>query len=527
VHFMVEIASVLAPDKTVLGSRSSMVGHRLNALTQEGIGRSSLLEKYAIGARHPSGASISEGTDRMHKVVRSCAILVAAAGLVASGTTAVAHEDHGGTWEPSPESQTKNLKILGSIPRTSEVPSYRNSDLAFWGKTAYAGNYDGFRVIDIADPANPTVVADVDCPGAQHDVSVWEGLMFLSIDAPLTGPECGSARSVDSNGSTAPGFEGIRIFDVKDSADPRYVGAVATDCGSHTHTLVPDKKDPSRVLLYVASYPSGELAESEYGNSCRRQGEGHSKISVVEVPLANPAEATVVSEPRFELNDFRNTAGFRGCHDISVFTEIDRAAAACMGEGQIWDISDPEQPTTIGRVHNPEVEFFHSATFTWDGSTVLFGDEAGGGTSPRCREQDPDTLGAIWIYDVATIGALDGVTQVPALSHFKIPRVQGDVARCTMHNFNVLPMKDRYVGVSSSYSGGTTVFEFTDRTNPVELGHNDPHGANTWSSYWYNGHVYTNDTGRGFDVMLFADPARAHAKRLPYLNPQTQENLIG
>jgi hypothetical protein len=90
----------------------------------------------------------------------------------------------------------------------------------------------------------------------------------------------------------------------------------------------------------------------------------------------------------------------------------------------------------------------------------------------------------------------------------------------------VLPVKDRYVGVSASYSGGTTVFDFTDRANPVELGHNDPHGANTWSSYWYNGHVYTNDTGRGFDVMLFADPARAGTERLPYLNPQTQEQLI-
>ncbi|HSE08366.1 MAG TPA: hypothetical protein VLB29_06850 [Nocardioidaceae bacterium] len=463
----------------------------------------------------------------MSRTVRPLAILLAAAGLVASGTTAVAHEDHGGTWEPSPESQTKNLKIVGSVPRTSEVPSYRNSDLAFWGKTAYAGNYDGFRVIDIADPENPTVIADVNCPGSQHDVSVWKGFLFLSIDAPLTGPECGSPRSVDAEGRTAPGFEGIRIFDVRDRANPEYVGAVATDCGSHTNTLVPDKNDASRVLVYAASYPSAELAESEYGNSCARQGEGHSKISVVEVPLDDPQSASVVSEPTFELNDFRNTAGFRGCHDISVFTAIDRAAAACMSEGQVWDISNPEQPTTVGRVHNPNVEFFHSASFTWDGTTVLFGDEAGGGSSPRCREQDPDTLGAIWIYDVASVDTVDGTTQEQALSHYKVPRVQGDVARCTMHNFNVLPIKDRYVGVSASYSGGTTVFDFTDRSNPVELGHNDPHGANTWSSYWYNGNVYTNDTGRGFDVMLFADPARSGAVRLPHLNPQTQEQLIG
>ena len=458
----------------------------------------------------------------MQRRMRTSLALSAALILVAGGS-ATAHEDHGGTWEPSPESQSENLKILGSVPRTSEVPSYRNSDLAFWGRTAFAGNYDGFRVIDVADPENPRVVADVNCPGAQHDVSVWKGLMFLSIDAPLTAPECGSPRAA----SGTPGFEGVRIFDVRDRANPQYVGAVATDCGSHTHTVVPDKSDPSRVLLYVASYPGGELPESTYGNSCYRSGEGHSKISVVEVPLDRPETAKVVSEPTFELNDYNGAAGFRGCHDISVFTAIDRAAAACMGEGQIWDISDPEHPTTVGRVHNPEFDFFHSAAFTWDGSTVLFGDEAGGGVSPRCRESDPDTLGAIWIYDVASIDTMDGTTEEQALSHYKIPRVQGDVARCTMHNFNVLPLEDRYVAVSASYSGGTTVFDFTDRTRPVELGHNDPHGANTWSSYWYNGNIFTNDTGRGFDVMLFADPARAAAKRLPYLNPQTQEQLIG
>jgi hypothetical protein len=136
---------------------------------------------------------------------------------------------------------------------------------------------------------------------------------------------------------------------------------------------------------------------------------------------------------------------------------------------------------------------------------VLFGDEAGGGTQPRCREQDPSTLGAIWIYDVPSLDVMDATTVEPALSHYKIPRVQGDVARCTMHNFNVLPTPKRYIAVSAAYSGGTTVFDFTDRRNPREIAHNDPHGANTWSSYWYNGLIYTNDTGRGFDVMRLRD----------------------
>ncbi|MGH8894202.1 MAG: LVIVD repeat-containing protein [Actinomycetes bacterium] len=455
---------------------------------------------------------------------RPITLAVAALALLVPMSPAGAHEDHLGTWDPSPESSTKNVKIVGSAPKTSTVPSYRNSDLAFWGKTAYAGNYDGFRVLDVSDPENPTVLSEVSCPGSQHDVSVWEGLLFLSIDAPRTGPGCDSTAA-------SLGWEGIRVFDVSDPTAPRYVGGVATDCGSHTHTLVPDAAN-DRVLLYVASYPASGLGQSPVSeNSCARLNpdgsQGHSKISVVEVPLGDPASAEVVSEPAFELNDRGGTPGFRGCHDISVFTGLNRAAGACMSEGQIWDISDPEQPRTIARIHNPSVDFFHSATFTWDGSTVLFGDEAGGGVSPRCRTTDASTVGAIWLYDTASLDTLDATTAEPELSHFKIPRVQGDTARCTMHNFNVLPISGRYVGVSAAYSGGTTVFDFTDRTSPVEVGHNDPHGANTWSSYWYNGFIYTNDTGRGVDVMLLADSARASARKLPHLNPQTQEAVIG
>ena len=74
-----------------------------------------------------------------------------------------------------------------------------------------------------------------------------------------------------------------------------------------------------------------------------------------------------------------------------------------------------------------------------------------------------------------------------------------------MHNFNTLPITGRNVLVSSAYAAGTTVVDFTDPARPLEVGHHDPHGANTWSAYWYNGHIYTNDGGRGVDVMLLSD----------------------
>ncbi len=430
---------------------------------------------------------------------------------------------HPGWYTPSPTSQTPNVKLIGSVERTRFDSTYRNSDLAFWGDLAFAGHYDGFQIVDVSDPENPEQLVDYPCPGSQHDVSVWKDLLFVSVETPRTSEECTSKPAAPPAGT--PGFEGMRIFDVSNPREPELIKGVPTDCGSHTHTLVPDAAH-GRVLLYVASYTASELQASTYGNACLRvdeNGQRHNKISVVEVPLGDPTAAKVVSEPRFPQNQYRD--GWNGCHDISVYMAIQRAASACMGEGQIWDISDKAHPRTIARVHNPSVEFFHSATFSWDGKTVVYGDEAGGGTQPRCREQDADTLGALWFYDVASLKTTDDTTVDPPLSHFKVPRLQ-DAANCTMHNFNTLPIAGRNVLVSSAYAAGTTVVDFTDPAHPFEVGHHDPHGANTWSAYWYNGHIYTNDGGRGVDVMLLADKARAGAQKLPHSNPQTQDFVL-
>jgi hypothetical protein len=438
-------------------------------------------------------------------------------------------ENHPGWYGPSPESQSANLKMIGSVSRTRDSSSYRNSDLAFWGNRAYAGHYDGFQIIDTSDPEDPEQIVDFACPGSQHDVSVWQNLLFVSVETPRTSPACDSGTT-----SGMPGFEGMRIFDVSNPAKPLLVKGVPTDCGSHTHTLVPDIEN-GRVLLYVASYTGTDLTRSSYGNACLfvdENGERHNKISVVEVPLKNAAEAKVIGTPRFPHNNY-GTVGRNGCHDITVFTAIKRAASACMGEGQIWDISDKAKPKTIARVHNPNVEFFHSAAFSWDGKTVVFGDEAGGGTQARCRPEDPDTLGALWFYDVARLDTMDAGTPETPLSHWKVPRDQVPVVpdqdrvpNCTMHNFNTLPNLKRNVLVSSAYAAGTTVVDFTDPRNPREVGHHDPHGANTWSSYWYNGHIYTNDGGRGVDVMMLSDKVRAGTQKLPHSNPQTQDAVL-
>ena len=55
-----------------------------------------------------------------------------------------------------------------------------------------------------------------------------------------------------------------------------------------------------------------------------------------------------------------------------------------------------------------------------------------------------------------------------------------------------------------------------DNPNAIELG-------GDWSNYWYNGRIYESDITRGLIIWDLSDDAVAGAKRLPHLNPQTEE----
>ena len=81
--------------------------------------------------------------------------------------------------------------------------------------------------------------------------------------------------------------------------------------------------------------------------------------------------------------------------------EVGLAAGACSGNGILLDISRsgaPEAPRPRSRDTN--FAYWHSATFNNDGTKVIFTDEWGGGTRPRCRATDPPTWGADAIFDI-------------------------------------------------------------------------------------------------------------------------------
>lgn len=414
------------------------------------------------------------------------------------------------------------MRLLDNSPRTAATSQ---SDLAFWGDLAFVGYYDGFRILDISNPRKMVQLSDVDCRNNQGDVSVWDGLLVVSIDRPVTAPDC---SGVDTPFNSA-GWEGIRVFDV---SDPENVGpddllaAVGTDCGSHTHTLLPDL-DNDRLLVYVSSQATNHGASPEFDIACHRRDPDTGDpmpgfISIVEIPLDSPEDARVVAKPEFEISDFRGNAGARGCHDIGVFLELDLAAAACHSEGQLWDISDRTDPQTIARFHHDSVDIWHSGSFSYDGELIIFGDEFAGGGGPGCDDPNDD-IGRVYFYSAETHDLL---------GTYKVPRPQ-DGLICTMHNYNVIPTPLGYYLVSASNMAGTTVVDFNDPGDAREIAYldaNPPDGPNTsaspWSSYWYDGYIYANDRARGVDSMFLQHPARAAARRFDHLNPQTQEHVI-
>jgi len=442
-----------------------------------------------------------------------------------------------GVWAPgaaashNADQHSPNAVHFKNIPRSSEFrfgnPAFGQSfqsDLAFTGDYAIAGNYNGFRIVDISDPDDPQVVRDVWCPGPQNDVSVWGDAIVVSVDDVLTSSSCTATRANPQTLET--GWEGLRVFSLSqvlaDTPDPdgftrvEPVAGIYAACGSHTHTGIPDG---NRVLVYISSYSLRSGPDcGPHDDPTDTHNPVHMKISIAEVFPNNPAASHFLKTSPIDMPVWTDLVPFGfnplgGCHDIQVYVEKELAAAACASVGQLWDIADPENPKTIDPfwvVDEPDVDFYHSAAFTWDTNVVIFGDEALEG---NCS----GTQGQIWFHS-----RLSGDT----LGSFQIPRVQAADDYCSAHLFNVLKTGSGYRLVASWYTGGLTVINFTQPSRAREVAFYDPALApgdteGLWSAYAYNGFVYSNGLFRGFDS-YFVAPARAGGKNLTSLNPQTQ-----
>ena len=298
------------------------------------------------------------------------------------------------------------------------------------------------------------------------------------------------------------------------------VGAVQTCRGSHTHSVVSGPDADGKIIVYNSG-TSSIRDEEELAGCFDSPGDNRTalfRIDVIEIPLNNPSQAKIVKSPAvFADEETGVLAGlWRGgdhgdqtqrtsrtdeCHDITVFPAANLAAGACSGNGILFDITDPYNPQRIDVVTDEGFAYWHSATFNNDGTKVVFTDEWGGGGRPRCRAWDPLNWGANAIYDI-----VDG--ELVFKSHYKMPAPQTETENCVAHNGSIIPVQGRDIFVQAWYQGGISIMDFTDSSNPIEIGYFDrgPISEDSlgtggfWSVYFYEGVIYGTEIVRGLDV---------------------------
>jgi hypothetical protein len=322
----------------------------------------------------------------------------------------------------------------------------------------------------------------------------------------------------------------MHVFDISNLENPQLVGEVelsarpqadSPGCGTHTLTLVPDLAN-DRAIIYNAT--SG-------GNSLLPVGQQDCDwVDIIQVPLSNPGAASHVRREPLE--------GGHAAHDNGVILgDVNKLAVASGHMSNVFDIGANDTPG--GSLVDPEPLFtieepgvcntggplcngnWHSAAFSWDGDVVILGWEPGGGALPECEATDPPVKKSAFFYNADT-GA--------KLGQWTLPRPQSAEENCTIHNYNVVPLRSgRRILVSGNYQAGTWVADFTNPGSPQTLGWSDPPPlvptqlGGAWSSYWYNNFIYESEITKGLNVFRFSGSQTAGALRLGHLNPQTQE----
>ncbi|MDO8677111.1 MAG: hypothetical protein Q7R30_00890 [Acidobacteriota bacterium] len=465
-----------------------------------------------------------------------------------------------------------NIRLVSTTPPSPKFLGVTNSDLAFTGKYVIQGNYNGFQIYDMSAPAKPAPVLTYVCPASQSDVSVYKNLLFVSGEGQAGRVDCGIQGVPEPISKDR--LRGVRIFDIADMSNVKYVTNVQTCRGSHTHTVVTDPRDRNNVYIYVSGSSGVRSAEEMPGCKDAPIDDptgARFRLEVIKVPLAAPEKAAITTSPRI-FNDLapaprrietregvpttpeaaaaaaaaapagaagappaRPNTGPNQCHDITVYPDIGLAGGACGGYGLLLNIREVAHPQRIDAASDINMSFWHSATFNNDGTKLLFSDEWGGGSAPRCRDTDKLEWGANALF------ALENGKMV-FKSYYKIPAAQTSFENCVAHNGSLIPIPGRDVMVQAWYQGGISVFDWTDASKPREIAFFDrgPLDATrlvlggSWSIYWYNGLIVSSEIARGLDVFELLPTGlitqneldAARTVRFDYLNAQEQRKFV-
>lgn len=401
-------------------------------------------------------------------------------------------------WKPNQGADLPmEVTELKHVIQTPNVTA--GAGIAIFGSLAVVPSYSttlNSSIVDISDPTAPKVI----------------GSFLTQLDnhrgATIIAYPTGRLVTVISTGA------GLDVWDITDP--------------THPEPLPPIDDVPSHKVGVVPGTPIVYNARSDGGNGGLAPGGGN----------VDPSLATGIidiydfSDPENveRLPDFEN--GY-GCHHIYFWNNLEeqkfRGLCAGLEYTQILDTTDPKAPTVIVSVpygHGlsglPSASasiaaFSHYAGLSRDGTVLLVGDENGGGIGPIGCVARADTplgsvsvpVGAVWFYDVTD-------EQNPQyLGHFSASQFDRSVTNpsgidptssCTAHHGRLIPVADGDLLAMSFYGAGTIVVDFTPVRGetpglPRYVAQYVGAGANVWETWYYNGHLYTGDMGRGMDIV--------------------------
>ena len=450
----------------------------------------------------------------------------------------------------------KNMRLVSYTPKPAAFDSvhglaFINSDLAFGGHIVYQGNFSGFMIWDVANPAQPQLLSTVVCATDQADPSIYGNLLFISAESPRSRKDCGMQGVHDG----ADRMRGVRIFDVSNPRNPILIKNVQSCRGSHTHTIVPDPNDANVIYIYVGGSSfvrdSAEVAGCSGGSVAQNPNTAQYRIDIIRVPLKHPDSAAVIGYARiFEdlprppgragvaLSDTatgRMASGPSGCHDVTAYPQYHLVAGACGSFGLLLDVTHPDKPVRLDARSDINFSLWHTAIFSNDASKVVFTDEWGGGTAPRCRITDPQRLGGDVVLTIHD-------HKLAQHGYFKMLAAQTETENCVSHNGGLVPVPGRDIMAQGWYQGGVDVFDFSDPDKPFEIAYFDRGPVDStkiviggsWGAYYWNGYIYSSELSRGLDVFElqpseFLTQNEIDAAKLAHLeqyNPQSQPHIV-
>ena len=364
----------------------------------------------------------------------------------------------------------------------SPLLSFANTDLAFRGDLMVVGSYHGFNVYRLQGDKAPQLLSSVVCPGGQGDVSIVGDLLIMSVEQTRGRVDCGLegvAGRREPRALPRPAHLRHRRSDAAAASRP------GADVPRLAHALRRRERRAPDHRLQLGHGRRARRGGARGLHRRRRRRHAHRALShrrhrdsgrdpsrarIIDSPAVFADPATGVMAGLWRGGDHgdetQETSETDQCHDITVFPSAGIAAGACSGNGIVFDIHDPLKPQRIDAVVDKGFAYWHSATFNNDGTKVIFTDEWGGGSRPRCRAHDPLDWGADAVYDL-----VDG--KLMYRSHFKMPAPQVDEENCVAHNGSIVPVPGRDIMVQSWYQGGISVWDFTDSAAPVEIAYFD------------------------------------------------------